>query len=108
MKLIIAIVNHDDSQKVTRRLTRSGYSVTRLSTTGGFLMRGNTTLLVGVEEPRVSGALDIIREESHSRTQFISPLGDPSIPDFVASAPTEVAVGGATVFVVDVEQFMKI
>ena len=108
MKLIIAIINHDDSQKVTRKLTKSGYSVTRLSTTGGFLMRGNTTLLIGVEESRVSGALDIIREESHSRTQFISPMGDPNIPDFVASVPTEVVVGGATVFVVDVDQFMKV
>lgn len=108
MKLIIAIVNHDDSQKVTRSLTRGGYSVTRLSTTGGFLMRGNTTLLIGVEENRVQGALDIIREGSHSRTQIISPMGDPNIPDFVASVPTEVVVGGATVFVVDVEQFMKI
>ena len=108
MKLIIAIINHDDTQKVTRSLTKGGYSVTKLSTTGGFLHRGNTTLLIGVEESRVSGALDIIREESHSRTQVISPLGDPNIPDFVASVPTEVVVGGATVFVLDVEQFMKI
>ena len=108
MKLMIVIVNHDDSGKVTRSLTRNGFSVTKLSTTGGFLMRGNTTLLIGVEDERVGAAIEVIRNEAHSRTQFINPIGDPNISDFVSTPPTEVVVGGATVFVLDVDKFVKI
>ena len=108
MKLIIAIVNHDDSGKVTRSLTKNGFSVTKLSTTGGFLMRGNTTLLIGVENDRVDAALEVIRSEAHSRSQLVNPMGDPSLPDLLPSMPAEVIVGGATIFVVDVEQFVKL
>ena len=50
MKLIIAIINRDDANSVTRALSKKGFSSTRLSTTGGFLMAGNVTLLIGLEE----------------------------------------------------------
>ena len=54
MKLIIAIVNKDDSSAVSAALTREGFSVTKMATTGGFLMAGNTTLLMGTDDSRVS------------------------------------------------------
>ena len=53
MKLIIAIINRDDAGAVIQNLSRNGFSSTRLSTTGGFLLAGNVTLLIGVEEERV-------------------------------------------------------
>ena len=49
MKLIIAIVNNDDSAVVSSSLTKEGFTVTKLSTTGGFLMVGNTTFLIGLK-----------------------------------------------------------
>ncbi len=51
MKLILAIVSNDDSGAVSSALTREGYSVTKLATTGGFLMAGNTTFIAGVDDP---------------------------------------------------------
>ncbi|MDD7216584.1 MAG: cyclic-di-AMP receptor, partial [Oscillospiraceae bacterium] len=53
MKLLIAIVNNDDSAVVSSALTKEGYTVTKLSTTGGFLMVGNTTFLIGADDDKV-------------------------------------------------------
>ena len=107
MKLIIAIINSDDASTVTRSLTRNGFSSTRLATTGGFLMGKNVTILVGVDEEKVSAVIDIIKEHSHSRKQMISTASGVS-RDFPIGMPVEVNVGGATIFVVDVEQFQRV
>ena len=107
MKLIIAIVNHDDSTAVTRALTQAGFSSTKLSTTGGFLMAGNVTVLIGVEEEKVQQVIDIIHEHSFSRKQMIPTTTEMSY-GYYPSMPVEVAVGGATVFVVDVERFERV
>ncbi|MBQ6119286.1 MAG: cyclic-di-AMP receptor, partial [Clostridia bacterium] len=56
MKLLIAIVNNDDSAVVASALTKENFVVTKLSTTGGFLMVGNTTFLIGTEDDRVGTA----------------------------------------------------
>ena len=93
MKLILAIINHDDANAVTQSLTKHGFSSTKLATTGGFLMAGNVTILVGVDEEKVQSVIDIIKEQSHSRKQMI---------------PVEVVVGGATIFVVDIERFERV
>ena len=85
---------------------RAGFSSTRLSTTGGFLRAGNVTLLIGVEDKMVQTVIDIIKEYSHSRKQVI-PSNDLSF-DFETNTPLEVAVGGATIFVVDVDRFEKV
>ena len=71
MKLIFAIVNSDDAADVTRALTKNGFSSTSLATNGGFLMRKNVTLLIGVDDEKVSTVLDIVKELSHSRKQII-------------------------------------
>ena len=107
MKLVIAVVNHDDANAVTQNLSRHGFSSTKLSTTGGFLLSGNATLLVGVEEESVQQVIDLIRECSHSRKQII-PLASEMHFGYVQTMPVEVTVGGATVFVVDVERFERL
>lgn len=104
MKLIIAVINHDDAGAVTQNLSRNGFSSTRLSTTGGFLLAGNVTLLVGVEEDQVQAAIELIREYSHSRKQMIPTATEMSY-GYIPAMPVEVTIGGATVFVVDVERF---
>ena len=71
MKLVIAIINYDDAGAVTRALTKKGFSSTKLATTGGFLMAGNVTILVGVDAEKVQTVIEIIKGESHSRKQKI-------------------------------------
>lgn len=101
MKLIFAIVNKDDSGSVSSALTRAGFSVTKLATTGGFLMAGNTTFLMGTDDSRVDEVISIIEQHSRKRTQMV-----PS--STYASFPMEVTVGGATVFVTDIERYEKL
>lgn len=107
MKLIIAIVNSEDAPAVLSELTGGGFSVTKLSTSGGFLRAGNATMIIGVEEDRVKDALSIIEEFSSRRQQQV-PVDSTYIGESLISVPIEVTVGGATVFVLDVEQFYKL
>lgn len=107
MKLVIAIVNSEDAAAVLSELTAAGYSVTKLSTSGGFLRAGNVTMMIGAEEDKVSGVLSIIEKFSSKRKQQV-PLNSTYIGDSLISVPVEVTVGGATVFVLDVEQFYKL
>ena len=107
MKLVMAIINADDSQTVINALNKDGFSVTRLATTGGFLKTGNTTIIVGVEAEKVDAVLKIINEHSHSRKQMV-PSNSELGMGFFPAVPVEISVGGATIFVVDVERFEKI
>lgn len=107
MKLVIAVINRDDANSVSRSLSKYGFSSTRLATTGGFLRAGNVTLLVGVDEEKEDEVLDIIRRHSHSRREMI-PAGTELTGGLSASTPVEVCVGGATIFVVDVQQFERV
>lgn len=105
MKLIIAIVNSDDVGVLTGVLNKKGYSVTRLSTTGGFLRVGNVTLMIGVEEDEVQLIMDIIKDKCQTRKQ----IATTSAPmTGLASYPVEVEVSGAITFVIDVERFEKL
>lgn len=106
MKLLFAIINRDDANTVVRNLSSQGFSSTKLTTSGGFLMSGNITLMVGVDEDKVQTVIDIIKLHSHSRSQLI-PAGDLSF-DFDTAQPLEVKIGGATIFVVDVDRFEKV
>lgn len=107
MKLVLAIVNHDDANAVTQALTRGGFSSTKLATTGGFLLAGNTTILVGVDEEKVQTVIDLVKEQSHARREMI-PLSSETNYGYYPSMPVEVTVGGATIFVVDIERFERV
>ncbi len=107
MKLVMAIVSNDDSSKVSGKLSEQGFGVTRLATTGGFLMSGNTTLLIGTEDDKVDAVISIISENSKRRTRMM-----PSSASYGAgvytSFPMEVSVGGGTIFVLNVDRFEKV
>ncbi len=108
MKLVIAIVQDEDSSRLVGALMNEGYSVTKLATTGGFLRAGNTTLLLGVEDDRLQGAMDVIEKICKSRKQVAtSPSPVTGATGAYMPYPIEVMVGGATVFVLNVEQFVK-
>ena len=68
MKLVIAVVSHDDANAVIQHLTKGGFSSTKLATTGGFLMAGNVTILTGVEDGKVEAVIDHTGSVSHGGT----------------------------------------
>ena len=109
MKLIIAIVQDEDASRLINNLMTEGYGVTKLATTGGFLRAGNTTLLVGVEDEKLDTVKGIIEKVCKSRKQVTTaPSPISGTTGVYVPYPIEVTVGGATLFVLDVEQFHKI
>lgn len=109
MKLIIAIVQDEDASRLIGKLMNDGFGVTKLATTGGFLRAGNTTLLIGVDDERFQAAMDIVEQVCKSRKQIApSPASMVGMPGAYTPYPIEVVVGGATVFVLTVDQFVKL
>lgn len=107
MKLITAIVNKEDSKAVCSELVRNKFYVTRLATTGGFLMAGNMTLLIGTEDERVDTCIECISKCCKQRTEIVPGAASIGL-DMESAMPIEVTVGGATVFVTNVERFEKL
>ena len=111
MKLIVAIVQDEDASRLVNNLMSDGFGVTKLATTGGFLRAGNTTLLIGVDDDKLHAAMELIEHVCKSRKQVTtapSAMGSMGGMPGVASYPVEVTVGGATVFVLSVDQFVKL
>ncbi|MCK9443374.1 MAG: cyclic-di-AMP receptor [Tissierellaceae bacterium] len=108
MKLIICIVQDQDAGSLIDDLTEKDYRVTKLSSTGGFLKSGNTTLLMGVDDDKVEPAIGIIEDNCKTREITTSLLTVAMPGDTYMPFPLEVKVGGATVFVLDVEKHIKI
>lgn len=108
MKLIYAIVHDEDSPRLMAELNKSGYRVTKLNSSGGFLRSGNTTLMIVIEDEQREDVLEIVRKYSSARKAAInthvtpSTMGGAYIP-----YPVEVTIGGATVFILNVEYFEK-
>ncbi|MDL2217171.1 cyclic-di-AMP receptor [Christensenellaceae bacterium OttesenSCG-928-M15] len=107
MKLLFAIIQNEDEKKLTRALVEHDISVTRVSSSGGFLHSGNATLMIGVEKDRLEDVLDIIRKESHRRKSMVAAPAFPKASLEHTAQPMQVNVGGATIFMVDVEQFIR-
>ena len=106
MKMILGILNNDDAPLAIQHLTKDGFFVTKLSTSGGFLRAGNVTILVGVEDEKVQPVIDIIHQHAHSRMQLMPTVSEAGVA-FFPTLPVEVRVGGATIFVLDVDRFEK-
>lgn len=105
MKLIIAIVQKEDSNKLQRAFVENNIRATKLATTGGFLSEGNTTFLIGVENEKVDNVLLIIKSKSKAREEFVQPNLISS--GLEMSSAVKVTVGGATCFVVPVDEFKR-
>ena|SRR5947209_8003461 len=108
MKMVMAIVHADDASGLVKALSQAGYGVTQSKSAGGFLRKQNATIFAGVPDRDVDTVVEIIRARCHSRTEQVSPLPPVVEPGEVYMPyPIEVEVGGATVFVLDVERFEK-
>lgn len=111
MKLVLTIVQDDDAIDLIEELTDKDYRVTKLATTGGFLKSGNTTLMIGVEEKEVKNLINVIEDVCKRRKEMV-PTSTPNTigtnSGMYVPYPIEVEVGGATIFVLDVDQFYKV
>lgn len=107
MKLITAIVNKEDSKTVSNELIKAGFAVTRLATTGGFLLAGNITMLIGTEDEKVDECIGVISKFSRQRSEVVPSTASYGV-GVTTTFPLEVTVGGATIFVTNVERFEKL
>lgn len=105
MKLVIAIVQKEDSNKLQHTFIKANIRATKLATTGGFLSEGNTTFLIGTPDDQVEQVLDVIKSKSEAREEYVQPNLIPNGMDI--SIPVKVTVGGATCFVVNVDEFKR-
>ena len=109
MKLVVAVVHADDAGPCSTALTEAGFDCTRLATSGGFLRKGNTTLLVGVDDTQVDTVIEVLRQSARSRNEYLNPVPPMTEPaELFVPFPVEVQIGGATVFVIDVARFEKL
>ena len=107
MKLVLAIISGEDSAKVSGALTKEGFFVTKLATSGGFLSAGNTTFIIGTEDEKVPVLIEVLKDTCSTREQ-VKPTAPSLGLGMFSAAPVEVQLGGATVFVLNIEQFHKL
>jgi uncharacterized protein YaaQ len=107
-KLLIVIAADEDADHLLVKMTEAGYPVTKISSTGGFLRRGNATLLSGVEADEIDAVLAMVRAECQAREEYVPVQALPFPGSLPPGQPLQVRAGGAIVFVVDVERFEKI
>ena len=91
-KLIIAVVQNDDADSVVDALLENDFRTTRLASTGGFLRRGNTTLLIGAFEDQIDSVLNLIRQ--HARSGAHAPILAPCTTMIIRNAPMRTAISG--------------
>jgi uncharacterized protein YaaQ len=109
MKLLFVIVQDADAERLQKTLIKSGYGSTKLASTGGFLRQGNTTFLIGVKDDEVAGVQDTIHSVCRERKKLLAPKPwFAELHGVLLDEPTEVTVGGAVVFVLDVEAFTRL
>jgi len=109
MKLVMAIVNDEDAYGLMDALNEKGFYVTKLASTGGFLRSGSTTLICGVDEVRIPELMQIIEKKCRARKQITSVnTTHANATENYVQYPVEVTVGGATVFVLNIEEFKKV
>jgi len=109
VKLLLTIVQDGDVGKLRKALIERGFGATRLSSTGGFLRQGNTTFLIGVEDDRLAEAKALIMTTCCRRKELVTPgtsLAD--LEGVYSSQMTEIVAGGATIFVLNVEEHIKV
>jgi uncharacterized protein YaaQ len=108
MKLVVATIQDQDANAAVGALTGQNFRVTHIGSTGGFLQQGNSTLLVGVDDGQVERVIAELKQNSQRRMKFM-PVATAAVPNGDALYNyIEVEVGGATVFVLDVDHFEQI
>lgn len=107
MKLVYAIVDTDDAYAVNKGLSSAGIRATKLASTGGFLSKGNTTFMICCENDKVDAVVEVCKQFSKKRKQTV-PASAVLERGFDGVEPVEVTIGGATIFVTDIERFEQV
>ena len=108
MKLAVCIVHNRDKGRLTDELVKAGFKFTLIGSTGGFLREGNSTILIGAEESELGNLQKVFRETCQSRDQLVNVMPfDATTPGGFIPSPVKVPVGGAVMFILDVEQFHR-
>src|SRR5436305_4399653 len=108
VKLVVSIVHNRDRGKITDELVRAGFKFTIIGSTGGFLREGHTTFLVGAEDQDLPTLLAVVEENSQARDQLVNVMPyEAAPPGAFIPAPVKVPVGGAVVFVMNVDEFHR-
>ena len=105
MKLIAAIVDERDVDQVMSALTGQHINLTHVSSTGGLISSGDSTLLIGVDEERVPQVMKVIADLASLRQSFMSMTYADHLPH---TGIIEVQVGGFQCFVLDVDHFEQV
>jgi uncharacterized protein YaaQ len=109
MKLVLAVVQEKDAAKLIDALNETSVQATMLASTGGFLREGNATILSGVEDDQVEKVLGVIGRVCHRREQLMTPIPPVVEPvDSYVTYPVKVEVGGAIVFVLNIERMERV
>jgi uncharacterized protein YaaQ len=106
-KLLVVITADDEADALIRKLVERGYPATKVSSTGGFLRKGNATLFSGIDADDLENVLAIIRQQCQARTEYVPAQALPFPESIYPAEPVQVRVGGAIVFVLNVERFEK-
>lgn len=107
MKFIIAIVQDYDVDQLLRTVTSAGLRATKISSTGGFLRTGNTTVIMGVEDERLQSCYRLIEQSCRSRVEVqLDPVAA-EYAEWYAAGLHEVTIGGAIVFQLRVNRFIQ-
>ena len=111
MKMVFAVIYDDDYEAAVRALNKEGFYVTKLSSTGGFLKKKNSTIMIGIGENDLSRVLEILKDKAGRRMErslIMPPMSDGAIhAGLSSSVPLDVEVGGAAVFVMDMDSMHK-
>lgn len=108
MKLVVAIVQDYDCDRMLQAVSGAGLGATRIASTGGFLRTGNTTVFLGVEDNRVGECLDLIRGSCQARVERPPEELVLDLMEWGSAGVSEVTIGGAVVFVMRVGQFIRL
>ena len=106
MKLVIAIISNSDSEKVISAIAQNGYSSTKISTSGQFLVDGHTTLLVGCDDEKVDKLIDIMKNSATKRVVKSSGVTNTAMGSLLKQA-VDVEEYGIVAFVINIEEFIK-
>lgn len=107
MKLIVAIVQDYDVDRLLRSVTSAGLGATKISSTGGFLRTGNTTVIMGVDDHRVTTCIRLIEQTCRSRAEVQFDPVATEYAEWYGAGLHEVTIGGAIVFQLHVDRFTQ-
>jgi len=108
MKLIVAVVQDYDVDRLLGEVTAAGFGATRIASTGGYLRTGNATVLLGVADEDVRRALDLLAGVCGARVERPEVPLDPELPELYASGVAGMRLGGGVAFVVPIRRLERV